>query len=376
MVDELTRSDENEANSADKGARLPEQHTPDDSGAVKPIDRPSDFTEGIPRFDEALSQRRVNFGHVTRASFMSSERFNKDPQSRERNGLYFDRLLSSWKEVVNVESYQICRTAKIGFAWTSQRLENGKILNQLDVYYRIGQPKFVEIDKLVAACASLAGRASAYLNTQEESDAFSLVANLLVITGGAIDSREELTDGFGPIPPESLALIREELDKATEFINQAAQRAAQLLYFRGMLVGASAIYALGLVGVLGLVLIHGEQSAYSTLLGCVVAGCTGAVVSVMTRMTRGTLILDYTMKSLLLRVAVFRPVVGAIFGVVVFMLLSGGLVGVVDIPEDPTTAFYFFLGLAFIAGFSERFAQDMLSTTEGELSKATQAGQG
>jgi hypothetical protein len=37
------------------------------------------------------------------------------------------------------------------------------------------------------------------------------------------------------------------------------------------------------------------------------------------------------------------------------------LVSVFEIPADPQDQRYFFAGLAFLAGFSERFAQDMVA---------------
>ena len=54
-----------------------------------------------------------------------------------------------------------------------------------------------------------------------------------------------------------------------------------------------------------------------------------------------------------------RPVIGAIFGLALFVFVTGGLVPI-DIPEDQLTANLFFASVAFLAGFSERWAQDTI----------------
>jgi hypothetical protein len=44
---------------------------------------------------------------------------------------------------------------------------------------------------------------------------------------------------------------------------------------------------------------------------------------------------------------------------------------VLQLPDDPPTQCYFFAGLAFLAGFSERFAQDMVA--QGKAAGVAQA---
>ena len=50
---------------------------------------------------------------------------------------------------------------------------------------------------------------------------------------------------------------------------------------------------------------------------------------------------------------------------------SGDLVSVFQLPDDPQTQRYFFAGLAFLAGFSKRFAQDMVA--QGKAAGVAQA---
>ena len=51
--------------------------------------------------------------------------------------------------------------------------------------------------------------------------------------------------------------------------------------------------------------------------------------------------------------------------------MLGDLVSVLQLPDDPHSQRYFFAGLAFLAGFSERFAQDIVA--QGKAAGVAQA---
>lgn len=61
-----------------------------------------------------------------------------------------------------------------------------------------------------------------------------------------------------------------------------------------------------------------------------------------------------------------RPLVGLVFGGLVYVLFESGLVG---IPVPDGDEVYFFIALGFIAGFSERFAPDLVANTEQNVSR-------
>jgi hypothetical protein len=90
----------------------------------------------------------------------------------------------------------------------------------------------------------------------------------------------------------------------------------------------------------------------------IAAGAGGSATSVMVRITRGqTCFIDSHRGPLLTLVAgAFRLLVGAVFGVALYVLVVAGSVPV-DIPDNDA---HFFAGLAFLAGFSERWAQDTI----------------
>jgi hypothetical protein len=156
---------------------------------------------------------------------------------------------------------------------------------------------------------------------------------------------------------KTLRLLKDRLAYAEDYFLRSAERSAQIDYFIGMLlgialVGAAVGWVLPRIGHPGL-----PPEAF---LGSIVAGGIGGIVSVMSRMTYGGLVLNYEAGSMLLRVlGVFRPIMGSIFGASTLTLVMSGLLPV-QVPTDPLKEISFFLIIAFIAGFSERWAQDML----------------
>lgn len=89
------------------------------------------------------------------------------------------------------------------------------------------------------------------------------------------------------------------------------------------------------------------------------AGGVGAIASVMFRITRGqNLEVNLGEGTLVTLVGgAFRPLVGAVFGVALYVLVQGGLLPLDDSGGD---RLMFYVGLSFLAGFSERWAQDTI----------------
>ena len=69
------------------------------------------------------------------------------------------------------------------------------------------------------------------------------------------------------------------------------------------------------------------------------------------------------------RLGLFRTTVGAILATAVFCMLKAHLVQQIAIPTGPS-AIYFFMVVAFLAGFSERWAQIVLGSAETVLAPA------
>ncbi|MCK8044713.1 hypothetical protein MSG37_07445 [Shewanella sp. 1CM18E] len=98
----------------------------------------------------------------------------------------------------------------------------------------------------------------------------------------------------------------------------------------------------------------------SLLIMVSLAGALGSIVSIMVRLHEFTTKKDAD-PSVLLFTGFFKPVVGAAFAMFVLSVIKAGLI---PVKIDPDVENYFYLALAFVSGFSERFAKDVASKTE------------
>ena len=163
-----------------------------------------------------------------------------------------------------------------------------------------------------------------------------------------------------------------EFDRIERYYDRAARKAARIRYFMGMVYGLFFVAALG-AGVAGVIELFGDLDlgldSTRQFYACFGAGALGAVVSVMTRMRqeRG-LTLDYEVgQGLIIMLGGFRPVLGAIFGVLAYFALASDFLGIT--PPSPGTAFFYYALFAFAAGFSERFAHVILGSADLTVSK-------
>jgi hypothetical protein len=155
----------------------------------------------------------------------------------------------------------------------------------------------------------------------------------------------------------STAAANEELNKLESYAERASIRAAIRNYLYGLPVGAILLIVIA-IGTTILNLIP-NRDVRTFALSAMVAGGIGSMASVMIRITRGQkLSVDIHQGSTVTVVAgFFRPLIGAVFGVVLYVLVQGGLLPLEIPTEHPG---HFFAGLGFIAGFSERWAQDTI----------------
>lgn len=92
-------------------------------------------------------------------------------------------------------------------------------------------------------------------------------------------------------------------------------------------------------------------------------GALGSVVSIMVRLHQFT-DAKSSDKSILFFTGLFKPIIGAAFALFIFCLASSGLL---PITIDEQRAAYFFGAVSFVAGFSERFAQDVVVKAESAI---------
>jgi hypothetical protein len=156
----------------------------------------------------------------------------------------------------------------------------------------------------------------------------------------------------------ALAAAEAEVEHVRKRVEIAIQRQARFVYFQGALYGT--VVAAVICVLLGLVSARfwADHIDTGALVASALFGALGAVVSVFQRISTGQLTLDFNASpKQLLSLGGLRPLVGAIFGTVAQFALGAGLFGVAD---RPATALGVFALIGFAAGFSERFATDMV----------------
>lgn len=95
---------------------------------------------------------------------------------------------------------------------------------------------------------------------------------------------------------------------------------------------------------------------------CAAAGGVGAVISVMVRVTNNdNLNIDYERgRAIAILVGAFRPIIGAVFGGILLIFLKSGLIAITIAPATLQDITLFYVAVGFLAGFSERWAQDTI----------------
>jgi hypothetical protein len=191
-------------------------------------------------------------------------------------------------------------------------------------------------------------------------------AALPAVTAEAMEMLSE--DGAEPADPGrtsrnrvavALRYADEHLEGVSRNLDQFARRDAQQSYLAGAFSCASALFLLLMAGAFG-----GFELLQTDVVVLLVAfgsGGIGALVSVMLRVMNQPLQIDYHVgKPLMFLAGVFRPVIGALFGVIFFVLLNAGILQAVRLPDERDKFLYFVAAITFLAGFSERRAQDIL----------------
>ena len=102
------------------------------------------------------------------------------------------------------------------------------------------------------------------------------------------------------------------------------------------------------------------------LIGVGIAGAVGSIVSIMVRIQDFSNIEGVEL-PILFFTGFFKPIIGVAFALFVFAAIQSEVIPIIVKQGNHQ---YFFLALAFISSFSERFAKDVVSKAEGHLASA------
>ncbi|HJU35859.1 MAG TPA: hypothetical protein VJ716_00380 [Gaiellaceae bacterium] len=202
-------------------------------------------------------------------------------------------------------------------------------------------------------CDELAVRADAVLTGVRQRICLELVvssaSHLLSLADERAGSRDKAKNAA------ALAHERAEIAKIEAYYREAANGQAQLVYFGGI---AAVMVAVAALAALWLTI------SWATPVAALMAGAIGAVVSVIQRINTGTFELDYDVGGpYAMFLGGLRPLIGGAFGMAITFAFDGGLL---HLPVAASASTHdrrlALLVLAFLAGFSERWAQDTLTS--------------
>ena len=157
--------------------------------------------------------------------------------------------------------------------------------------------------------------------------------------------------------------IRKELSRIEDYYQRAGEKQGRLHYLAGMV-----LFGLGIVVLTGLAsagaiaafhLLNLHAGGVRRFYACMAAGAVGAIVSVLIRMSgyRGGFNIDHELGSSgVRRLGAMRPLIGAISGVALSLIVQTSLVPI----RPKALTFDFYVVVAFLAGFSERWTKVVL----------------
>ncbi len=319
----------------------------------------------IAEYNFAIERHAASFHQLGAAIFYSKEEFNDSEPERFVYERYIKPLTKAFEIAHGAIVHSFYCQHVIAAVVLSDRPELSFILPPLDagiVPVAIADLLF-ECDRLNVEADRVLGRGPSRSRDLKTTQMliYAAVVNLCNLID-CIDSEKR------PASPSRsiLDLHRREVRHAHDYYQRAAERLAKFDYFCGMLIGVAVCSALVAAGAWTLL---GFGPDGRILVSCLAAGGIGAVVSVMSRITFGELSLDYEAgRGLLFMFGAFRPVIGMALGAAMMVLAASGILPIGPRSGSTKELFFFYTLIAFLAGFSERWAQDMLRRTADQIS--------
>jgi hypothetical protein len=220
----------------------------------------------------------------------------------------------------------------------------------------------------VERCRALLVESEEVLKGQRRYLIVKSTFSLLTMLFAAIDGVFQQLPGAAAVERlEEIATYVEKQSEETarsigELALQRDRREVQQIYLFGMIPGLVLVGAI----VFGLTEARFRTVNLYYWRIAIAAGAVGALLSVMARTARAehsktARIDDQAGKALIFCAGAFRPIVGALLGLALYVFVESGLLPL-KIPGG-SQAFYFLAAISFLAGFSERLAQDTLVQT-------------
>jgi hypothetical protein len=273
--------------------------------------------------------RRITFPDLVRIHFKWRQAARtgsgvSEAEESRLNDAYHAALLRFEAEHGELVSAYWCADVESAVALTAGRPDTGWVRRLLSV-----SPKFhrvsdwatkdePDIARALHHCDELSIRAGEVLRGRSRRITIQLVMTSACHLLSLVDARDDKTDVSAH--KAAVAVETRELANLRRDYRESANSDAQLVYFLGMAFG---IMLLALLYASANSVLQGEGVEEKTIIGCLVAGALGAVVSVIARINSGTFALDSDIqRGYTLFLGALRPVIGSVFGLLSFFMLT------------------------------------------------------
>jgi hypothetical protein len=226
-----------------------------------------------------------------------------------------------------------------------------------------------DVARLLHRCDILAIKIGAVLDGTAKRVAMQWLVSVESHLLGSIEGTQNGRENERP------AFVRQEereLEELEDYYLAAADKAGRQMYVLGMLLGVLLLAPIA-VATAGVFALFGaldlQDPAIQEFYACFAAGAIGAFVSVLSRMNakRWTFSVDAEIgRRAVMRLGSYRPLLGGIFGLAVYFLAKTPLLSI-----DPEANLAFYVVIAFVAGFSERWTRVLLEGAERSLGRGS-----
>lgn len=343
---------------------------PADLGPQPPFEPGRTYPACAPELASSWLASQANFIHVALASLFARA------SAPERHGISEqDRALCLDRMPALMDAYERrhgqIRASYFGrSAFAAAALTEG---DELDIVWSteesLRDPRYVG---LLMRCQQLSFTGWHRLAANDRRHCQNLIFAVVIEILRRMDHKADADGveiGSDPCAPsdetdvDGIERLSRQLDAAEDFMLRSAGRRAQIRYVKGMLLGLLPTLAL-VGGAAALMEALGVSDTLTSAVALVAAaGALGALVSVLLRMTVGQFsinlpTLDSDMRNTDLQlIGMLRPVVGAICGLAAYTFVESALVPIEA--KGNGSEVFLYMAISFLAGFSERFFQDM-----------------
>ena len=313
----------------------------------------------------------VSFPELVWAHFIWQREVHEEGILHGEAELDFQRLLVEFeREHREIRNAYWCTREASAVAITAQRPYGrlGRLLHLHPVVRLHAATHWVtrdlpEIAGLVYRCEAMSVKFTELLRHGTQQIAMDWV---LAIAGRLLGFADAPTPPSKQETAEIVETTETELAELQAYYERAGQATGRIVYFWGMVIGLAILAVIAGIG--ALVVFTSDAFSWNdatrNLLASYSLGAVGAVVSALSRMAPGRksrFYVDFEVgRPPIRRVASFRPLIGAVFALVLYFALLGGLI---QLGPDSSgdTSFEYYAVLSFFAGFSERWVRGVLS---------------